>query len=125
MVEFCCRKTGADRLLDKKLQRMWKDTVAFDPTINQPAALRKEFGKRLKTTPKAEALSQSALTAALGATQLGILTGAAEVALGIAEAAPPPAQTVADPIQEAYTQGLDIDQQNLLFDLGYQFGRAV
>jgi hypothetical protein len=125
MVEFCCQKTGADRVLDQKLQKMWQNAVITDPEQLQPTALRGQFAEQLRTTPNADALSKTAMAAALGASQLGILTGMAEVALGLATPSSPPNEKLADPIQRAYRDGLDAQGQKSLFDLGYQVGRSL
>jgi hypothetical protein len=125
MVEFCCRKAGADRTLELKLQKMWQDAVSTAAQNLDPAALRNQFEQQVRTTPSAQALSQTAMAAALSASRLGLLAGAAEVALGHFEASPPAEQTLADPIQKAYREGVDAQTQRRLFELGYQNGRSL
>lgn len=123
MVEFCCRQAGADRVLDRKLQHMWQQAVATAP--QDPSELRARFQQQLTTTPSAQALSSSAMAAALGAAQLGLLAGAAEVALGHVPPLQVPEQSLADPVQQAYLQGLDTTTQRDLFQLAYQVGRGL
>lgn len=125
MVEFCCREAGADRRLDQKLQKMWQDAALINPGDLEPVVLREQFEKQLLSTPTAAALSQSAMAAALDASRLGLLAGAAEVALGAATAAPSPTQTLAEPVQKAYREGLDTESQRHLFELGYQHGLSL
>lgn len=122
MVEFCCRQAGADRLLDRKLQQMWQQTMATAP--QDPAELRAQFEQQVRTQPNAQALTSSAMAAALGAARAGLLAGASEVALGLTPLAPGPEQTLADPIQKAYRQGLDAQAQDDLFHLAQQVGRS-
>jgi len=123
MVEFCCRQAGADRVLDRKLQQMWQQAMATAP--QDPSELRVRFEQQLTTTPSAQALSPSAMAAALGAAQYGLLAGASAVALGLIPPAPGPEQTLADPVQQAYRQGLDTTTQRDLFELAYQVGRGL
>lgn len=125
MVDFCCRETGIDRGLDSKLQKMWQSALATDPGELDPGALREQFEQQLRTTPSASALSESAMTTALAASQLGLLAGASEVALGMASASAPPERSMADPVQQAFHRGLDVGEQQQLFELGYQHGRAL
>jgi hypothetical protein len=123
MVEFCCRQAGADRVLDQKLQKMWKDAVATAP--GEPAALRAQFEQQVQTCPKAEGLSSTAMAAALSASRLGLLAGAADVALGLLPALASPGPGLADPVQQAYREGMDAEGQRRLFDLAYQNGRGL
>lgn len=124
MVEFCCQKTGADRRLDQSLQKMWRDATATDPGKLDAGALKEQFEKELATTPKAAPLSQSAMVSALRASQSGLLVGIAEAALSVGSATPPEEKMV-DSIQRAYREGLDIEEQRKLFELGYQYSRAL
>jgi hypothetical protein len=126
MVEFCCDKAGANRNLDHRLEKMWQHAVQIDHTELEPSVLTNHLEEQIKTTPNVEALSQTAMTTALRASQLGLLTGAAEVALGVAkDGSEIPRQTMSDCVQQAYREGLDIQAQQDLFELGYQYGTRI
>jgi hypothetical protein len=124
MVDFCCRKTGLDRVLDQKMQKMWHDAVASAP--GDPAELRAQFEQQVLDAPNAQAMSKTALTVALNAARLGVLAGVADAALRPALTSPPSIQeNLADPVQQAYREGVDAEAQRRLFDLGYENGRSL
>lgn len=125
MVDYCCRDSGADRGLDRKLQKMWQDAVSTDPGVLRPDVLREDFEQQLTSLPDTQALSRSAQAAALGASRLGLLTGMAEVALGLVAPASPPDQSLVDPVQKAYSNGLDTSGQVELFELAYRHGLSL
>ncbi len=104
---------------------MWEEAVRTDPTEVDPTLLRHQFRAQLQRIPKAEALSRTASSVALAASQLGLLAGAAETALGLVAATPWPSQALVTPIQEAYFEGIDSSKQEQLFELGYRHGRAL
>jgi len=123
MVEFCCGKAGADRVLDQKLQKIWSEATALAGGERPGAtALRAQFAEQLSSRPSARALSQSAMASALQASQLGLLVGTAEAALG---PLPPPNETLAEAVQQAYASGVDESTSRKLFQLGYQSARSL
>jgi hypothetical protein len=125
MVEFCCRQSGADRLLDQKLQKMWRDARAEVHDVHQPAQLREQLEAQIRSTPVAEGWSESARQTALQAARLGLLAGAAEVVLGLATASPAPQKPLVEPLQKAFQEGLSAERQREIFDQAYQIGQSL